>query len=90
MVSVSSKAKIDNEGVTRPRHIRQGLGASIATAAALMTDDFIVDPLLTTAGSKNPALHLIDAVVGVGAWYVQKGANVELKAGTKIEVEALR
>ena len=55
-----------------------------------MTDDFIVDPLLTTAGSKNPGLYLIDAGAGTGAWYVQKGGNVELKAGTKIEVEALR
>ena len=55
-----------------------------------MTDDFHCRSAFDNSGFQESGLYLIDAGAGIGAWYVQKGGNVELKAGTKIEVEALR
>lgn len=90
VVHTDTNAKVDSEGKIQIGHKRQVLGVSLSTVATMATDDYLVDPFLTSAGHKNPALYLLDSGVALGTLWIQKGGDTTLKRGTRLTVIPLR
>ena len=76
--------KRDGEGTFRPSRVRQVVRAGSALAAAKLADD-LVDTSIDPGKARYVGL-----AAGVAAFFLQSSGNVTLKAGTAIEVEAVR
>jgi len=74
----------DGEGTFRPSRVRQVVRAGSTLAAAKLADD-----LVDTSIGPGKARY-IGLAAGVVTFFLQSSGNVTLKAGTAIEVEAVR